>query len=69
MASSPRRDLHEGRPITQNELAERWRLSPRTLEKWRTLGIGPDYIKVGGRVRYREDEILAYERERSRGGR
>ena len=69
MASSPRRDLQEGRPLTQNELAELWRLSPRTLEKWRTLGIGPDYIKVGGRVRYREDAIHAYERERSRGGR
>lgn len=47
--------------LRQGELAERWRMSPRSLEKWRTLGIGPAYIKIGGAVRYRIEDVLAYE--------
>jgi hypothetical protein len=55
--------------LTQAELADRWRISPRSLEKWRTLGLGPAYIKVGGRVRYLLEDVLAYEAEHRRGGR
>jgi predicted site-specific integrase-resolvase len=31
--------------------------SPRTLERWRTLGTGPRYVKVGRRVLYRDEDI------------
>lgn len=65
-------DLHEwpvGRYLDQGALAQRWNLSARTLEKWRTRGTGPAYIKIGGRIRYLLDDILAYEDERRRGGR
>ncbi len=34
--------------MTQDELAERWRISPRTLKQWRWRGIGPRYLKIGG---------------------
>jgi predicted site-specific integrase-resolvase len=44
------------------EVADRWKISPRTLERWRWLGIGPAYVRVGGRVIYRLDVIEAYER-------
>ncbi len=47
--------------FTQAELAERWRISPRTLEKWRCLGIGVSHIKIGGRVIYRVADVRAYE--------
>lgn len=47
--------------LTQDELAERWRLSPRTLEQWRWLGRGPRYVKIGSRVLYDEQEVAAYE--------
>ena len=36
--------------LQQVDLARRWRLSPRTLERWRWHGIGPCYLKIGGRV-------------------
>ena len=47
--------------LTQAELARRWRISPRTLERWRWLGTGPAYIKAGGRVIYALADIEAYE--------
>jgi hypothetical protein len=39
------------------------------LEKWRTLGIGPAYIKIGGRVRYLLSDVEAYEAAQRQGGR
>lgn len=47
--------------LRQTELARRWRISPRTLERWRWLGQGPAYLKIGGSVAYREEDVLAYE--------
>jgi hypothetical protein len=47
--------------INQVELSRRWRLSPRTLERWRYQGTGPQYLKVGGRIVYRLADIEAYE--------
>lgn len=50
--------------LTQDELAARWRVSPRTLEQWRWRGVGPRYLKIGGRVIYPLVEVEAYEAER-----
>jgi len=47
--------------LNQIELSRRWRISPRTLERWRWLGEGPQYLKIGGRVVYRLSDIEAYE--------
>lgn len=47
--------------LTQDELAKRWRMSPRTLEGWRTLNTGPAYLKIVGRVIYRLMDVEAYE--------
>jgi hypothetical protein len=47
--------------INQVELSRRWRLSPRTIEGWRQRGIGPRFLKVGGRVLYRIADVEAYE--------
>jgi len=52
--------------LNQHELAERWRISHRTLERWRWQGRGPRYLKVGGRVLYRAEDIDAYEAGRLR---
>ena len=52
--------------INQVELSRRWRLSPRTLERWRYQGTGPRFLKVGGRVIYRLDDIEAFETEQLR---
>ncbi len=52
--------------LHQVHLAERWNLSPRTLERWRWEKIGPRYLKLGGRVVYRLEDIEAYEAQQVR---
>lgn len=47
--------------LTQRDLAKRWGNSGRTLERWRVNGIGPEYLRLNGRVRYRLDAVLAFE--------
>lgn len=47
--------------LNQLQLADRWTVSARTLERWRWSGEGPQFLKIGGRVVYRLEDILAYE--------
>ena len=54
------------RHLNQIELAERWNISKRTLERWRWIGEGPAYLKIGGRVVYRLEDIERYEAENLR---
>jgi hypothetical protein len=49
------------RHLNQEQLARRWSISPRTLERWRWLRQGPRYLKIGGRVVYRLNDIEVYE--------
>lgn len=49
------------RHLNQAELAARWNISHRTLERWRWTGDGPQFIKIGGRVVYRLEDIEAFE--------
>jgi hypothetical protein len=36
-------------------------MSPKTLQRWRTEGRGPHYLKLGKRVTYTVNAIEAYE--------
>lgn len=47
----------------QLQLAKRWGLSPKTLERWRVIGAGPKYLRLPGKVIYRLCDIEAYENE------
>lgn len=49
------------RHLNQVQLARRWSLSPRTLERWRWLRQGPPFLRIGGRVVYRLSDIEAFE--------
>jgi hypothetical protein len=49
------------RHLNQVQLSRRWTLSPRTLERWRWLKAGPPYLKIGGRVVYRLEDVEDYE--------
>jgi Helix-turn-helix domain len=49
------------RHLNQLELSRRWSLSPRTLERWRWRRQGPPYLKIGGRVVYRLEDVEAFE--------
>ena len=54
------------RHLSQIELTARWHLSPRTLERWRFSGEGPRFVKLGGRVVYRLEDVEAYEADQVR---
>ena len=47
--------------VNQKELAARWKISHRTLERWRWAQEGPRYLKIGGRVVYRLSDVEAFE--------
>jgi len=47
--------------FTETELALRWNISIKTLQRWRSEERGPPYIKLSKAVRYPVDEIIAYE--------
>jgi hypothetical protein len=54
--------------LSDIELAHYYGISVATLRKWRILGIGPKWIKVGSLVRYRIDDAQAYLESRPSGG-
>ncbi len=47
--------------INQAQLSDRWGISQRTLERWRAIGWGPVFLKIGGRVVYRLEDIETFE--------
>ena len=49
------------RHMNQYQLSKRWDISPRTLERWRWMGEGPAYLKIGGRVVYRIEDVEQFE--------
>jgi hypothetical protein len=63
MSMTPTQPL---RHLNQIQLADRWRMSERTLERWRWLGQGPRFMKLGGRVAYRLEDVEAFEAEQLR---
>ena len=57
--------VHSIRHLNQIDLSRRWSLSPRTLERWRWLGVGPRYLKIVGRVVYRLEDIEEFEAQQA----
>jgi hypothetical protein len=49
------------RHLNEIELSRRWAISPKTLQRWRWLKNGPKYLKIGGRILYREEDVQAFE--------
>jgi len=47
--------------LTQRELAKRWNKAEGTIERYRSDGKGPRYLKIGGRCLYRLEDVLEYE--------
>lgn len=58
--------------LTEKQLAERWRVSQRTLRRWRSTARLPAHIRIGhpvvGRVLYRLADVLVFEERAIRGG-
>lgn len=53
---------------TEKEVAQQLHLSIETLRKWRVLGKGPAYCKVGSLVRYSQSAIQSWLEARMKGG-
>ena len=47
--------------LTTIDLAKRWNMTLHTLAQWRWSGRGPQFLKVGGSVRYRQEDIIDFE--------
>lgn len=50
------------RVLNENELAQRWGISPKTLQRWRSEGRGPRYLKLSKRVSYPLESVIDFER-------
>ena len=55
------------RLLTSGDLCRRWGISPATLRRLRGRGKVPKPIVIGRQLRWREEDIEAWEREQ-RGG-
>lgn len=44
-------------------------VTPKTLANWRSLGIGPRWVKVGARVRYQAIDVARWQAALKKGGR
>jgi hypothetical protein len=54
--------------LREFELAARWRLSVRSLQRRRAERLGPPHMRVGRSILYRLDDIVAFEDRMSRAG-
>lgn len=48
------------------EAAGRLRSNPRTLERWRTNGTGPNFVRIGRRIFYRRAALESWLEKRTR---
>lgn len=57
--------MTDGKFLTPEEVTERYRggISVGTLRNWRTMKVGPAYLKVGKAVLYAVDELDAWDKK------
>ena len=48
--------------LTEQMLALRWHCSTSRLQRWRADQKGPAYLKIGGKVLYRLEDLRQYEK-------
>jgi predicted DNA-binding transcriptional regulator AlpA len=46
--------------LTEKEAAAFFSIERNTLNKWRSIGKGPKYYKIGGAVRYKISDLEAF---------
>jgi hypothetical protein len=59
----PEAQAKSGKPrrlIGTRELAILWSLPESTLRYWRCAGLGPPFVKLGGRIKYDVDDVDRY---------
>jgi hypothetical protein len=58
--------LHYDPLLPEKAAAEHLGNKPATMRKWRCVGGGPEYVKVGRLVRYPLSSLERYKRNRTR---
>lgn len=61
-------DADAGVFLTTAALARRWRMSSRSLERWRRQQRGLPFIRLPGKILYRLNDVVTYEESRLRDG-
>lgn len=46
--------------LTTREAADYLRVSVSTMKRWRREGVGPDYLRIEGRISYEQTAIDEY---------
>jgi predicted DNA-binding transcriptional regulator AlpA len=54
--------------LNEYDVARLTRMSVASVRRWRLLGQGPKYLKIGAAVRYRLEDVLAWLESRPSGG-
>lgn len=49
------------RHLSERDLARRWGLSIRTLQRWRKAKTGPAFLRLGSRIAYRLSDVESFE--------
>ncbi|WAX26346.1 hypothetical protein [Ralstonia phage p2110] len=58
-----------GNHLTEDDLATRFGVTTRTIQKWRRGKTGPAWIVIGkNTIRYRESDVRSYEERCLQGG-
>lgn len=52
--------MHDSELLKTAEAAKFLKVSPNTLNQWRSQARGPNFVKVGRCVRYRKSDLLLY---------
>lgn len=52
---------------TPAEIAAQLKVTQETLANWRTKGQGPDYLRVGGQIRYEQRDVASWLNSRKGG--
>ncbi len=47
--------------LTTDELADRWRVTPQTLRRWRSEGREPPFYRIQGTALYKLADVKQYE--------
>jgi predicted DNA-binding transcriptional regulator AlpA len=52
--------------LTEGQFSDRYQIPQRTLQRWRSSGDGPLFVRIGPRcVRYRQSDIEAWANSRT----
>jgi hypothetical protein len=59
-------DVLSAEPLDEDGVAARYKVTPRTVRRWREMRTGPDwfYASEGRNVRYRLVDLIAWEKDR-----